>query len=80
MTGSMSNRAVPPVEAIEDCTTIPDWHAYSPDQHAIWRALFERQTALLENRAADEYFDGIAALGAASDGGIPNFTRLSEAL
>lgn len=76
----MSNRAAPAVEAIEDCTTIQDWRAYSADEHTIWRTLFERQTALLKNRAADEYFDGIAALGTASDGGIPDFTRLSEVL
>ena len=70
----------PQNNAIDDCTTRQDWSAYSSDEHAIWNALFERQARLLRDRAADEYFEGIAALGIAADGGIPDFERLTKAL
>jgi len=35
---------------------------------------------LLNGRAADEYFDGIKALGIAADGGIPDFEHPTEVL
>ena len=76
----MQKRAQPAVDAIEDCTTSQNWQAYRADEHAIWRVLFDRQANLLKQRAADEYFDGIKALGTASDGGIPDFERLTEVL
>ena len=67
-------------DAIEDCTTAQNWGAYEATAHTTWNTLFDRQVRLLKGRAADEYFDGIKALGIAADGGIPNFERLTEAL
>jgi len=52
---------------------------YTGEHHAIWRALFERQSALLPGRACTEYLDGLKALGADA-GGIPDFERASEVL
>jgi phenylalanine-4-hydroxylase len=60
--------------------TIPQgWADYTEQDHAVWRALFERQSALLPGRACREYLDGLAGLGVAADG-IPDFARLSDIL
>jgi phenylalanine-4-hydroxylase len=56
-----------------------DWAGYSRADHAIWRALFERQCALLPGRACREYLAGLEGLGVAADG-IPDFGRLSDIL
>jgi len=55
------------------------WDAYTAEDHAIWRTLFERQSTLLPDRACREYLDGLAATGAAADG-IPRFEKASEIL
>ncbi|HSG90229.1 MAG TPA: phenylalanine 4-monooxygenase [Pseudomonadales bacterium] len=55
------------------------WDAYTAADHAIWRRLFERQSALLPGRACREYLDGLGATGAAADG-IPRFEAASEIL
>jgi phenylalanine-4-hydroxylase len=66
-----------------------DWSAYTEDEHAIWRLLFERQQRLLVGRACQEYLDGLQGLGVApteqarglkAHGGIPDFRRLSDIL
>ena len=49
------NEAIP----IGDDISYPD---YIPDEHAVWRELHARQTALLPGRAADEFLSGLAAL------------------
>lgn len=36
---------------------------YSGEDHAVWRTLCARQEQLLPGRAADEYLEGLAALG-----------------
>lgn len=60
--------------------TIPQrWERYTPDEHRRWRVLFERQAALLRERACPEFMAGLAALDL-HDGGIPHFERLSERL
>jgi phenylalanine-4-hydroxylase len=56
-----------------------DWQAYSEEEHAIWRLLFERQQRLLVGRACCEYLEGLSGLGVAADG-IPDFHRLSDIL
>ena len=56
-----------------------NWAAYSEDEHAIWRLLFERQQKLLKGRACREYLDGLRGLGVAAHG-IPEFRRLSDIL
>lgn len=55
-----------------------NWHAYTPEQHALWRRLYRRQASLLPGRACDEFIDSLAKLDAAD--AIPQFERISEAL
>jgi len=60
--------------------TIPQrWERYGTAEHAIWRTLFERQTAVLPGRAAPEFLAGLKTLGLDA-GHIPDFERLSETL
>ena len=56
-----------------------NWRAYSEEEHAIWRLLFEQQQRLLVGRASREYLDGLRELGVAADG-IPDFRELSDIL
>jgi phenylalanine-4-hydroxylase len=53
--------------------------SYSATDHAVWRALFERQAALLPGRACGEFMQGLRGLGVAAEG-IPDFRRLSDIL
>ncbi len=55
-----------------------DWAAYTPEQHALWRRLYERQVKLVPGRACDAFIESLAGLSAAD--GIPDFDRTSEAL
>ena len=52
---------------------------YTAEDHATWRALFDRQAALLPGRACAEFLRGLKGLGVAADG-IPDFNRLSDIL
>jgi phenylalanine-4-hydroxylase len=52
---------------------------YTEEDHAVWRALFERQARLLPGRACEEFLQGLRGLGVAADG-IPDFRRLSDIL
>src|SRR5438046_6369086 len=64
---------------LRDHTVEQNWAAYTEDEHAIWRRLFERQQKLLKGRACREYLDGLQGLGVAAHG-IPDFRRLSGML
>lgn len=55
-----------------------DWDAYTADEHALWRRLYQRQARLLPGRAADVYIDSLKKLDA--EGGIPRFDQVSAAL
>ncbi len=55
------------------------WDRYRAQDHATWRTLFDRQSALLPGRACDAYLDGLKALGLGADG-IPDFARASDIL
>jgi phenylalanine-4-hydroxylase len=66
-------------EAAQDYTIEQKWEAYTEEEHAVWRLLFERQERLLAGRACREYLNGLGALGVAANG-IPDFGRLSEIL
>jgi len=55
-----------------------DMAAYTPEQHALWRRLYERQARLLPGRACDVFIESLAALDASQ--GVPDFERTSEAL
>jgi phenylalanine-4-hydroxylase len=63
----------------DDWTIDQQWDKYTPEQHAVWKTLFERQSKLLEGRACDEFLAGMRALPIAPDQ-IPDFRQLSEVL
>ena len=62
-----------------DWTIDQGWDAYSAEEHATWRTLFERQTRLLPGRACDEFVQGMRDLPMGPDE-IPDFRRLSDSL
>ncbi|HEX8884764.1 MAG TPA: phenylalanine 4-monooxygenase, partial [Noviherbaspirillum sp.] len=55
------------------------WEHYTAQEHAVWKTLFERQTALLPERACDEFVAGMRALPIGPEQ-IPDFRALSEVL
>lgn len=63
----------------DDRTVPQDWTRYTAEEHATWRALFERQQALLPGRAAPAFLDGLARLPIFGDG-IPDFATLNDVL
>jgi phenylalanine-4-hydroxylase len=62
-----------------DWTVDQGWSSYTPEQHAVWKTLYERQTQLLPGLACDAFLDGMRKLPMAADR-IPNFEALSEVL
>ncbi|MBM3524405.1 MAG: phenylalanine 4-monooxygenase [Alphaproteobacteria bacterium] len=56
-----------------------NWAAYTDEEHAVWRRLFERQSRVVVGRACDAFLAGMAALPIERDR-IPDFARLSEVL
>lgn len=55
-----------------------DPEAYSDEQHALWRRLYQRQEKLLAGRACDRFIECLSFLKA--DDGIPCFDRVSDML
>src|ERR1700761_2007441 len=68
-----------PADMRADFTCEQHWEDYTPEDHAIWRELFERQSKLLVNRACREYLESLPALGVTAEG-IPDFRRMSDIL
>lgn len=62
-----------------DWTVDQGWAAYTAEEHATWRTLFERQCALLPGRACEAVVQGMAALPIDAHE-IPDFRRLSDVL
>ncbi|MEJ8810421.1 phenylalanine 4-monooxygenase [Variovorax ureilyticus] len=62
-----------------DWTIDQGWDAYTPEEHAVWKTLFERQSRLLPGRACDEFVRGMLDLPIGPEQ-IPNFEQLSDAL
>lgn len=62
-----------------DWTIAQHWERYTAGEHAVWKALFERQTKLLPGRACDEFVSGMRALPIAGEQ-IPDFRRLNDVL
>ncbi|HEY8564756.1 MAG TPA: phenylalanine 4-monooxygenase [Beijerinckiaceae bacterium] len=52
---------------------------YTPEDHATWNTLAQRQRALLKGRIADEFLDGLDGLGIGTSG-IPDFRVMNERL
>lgn len=55
------------------------WVAYSDEENSVWHDLFVRQMQLLQNRACQEYLEGIEALGLTKDH-IPQIPEVNERL
>jgi len=64
--------------AAPDYTVAQDWGAYTGEQHALFRRLFERQSRLVARYACPEWIEAIAGLDAGGE--IPRFERISEKL
>ncbi|QHJ00457.1 phenylalanine 4-monooxygenase [Xylophilus rhododendri] len=62
-----------------DWTIDQGWEHYTPQDHATWKTLFERQTKMLVGRACDEFIEGMHRLPMGADE-IPDFRRLSDSL
>jgi len=62
-----------------DWTVDQGWANYSPQEHAVWKTLFERQGRLLPGRACDEFIQGMKDLPIGAEQ-IPNFDQLSDIL
>ena len=75
--GLAARAEAPPARA--DWTIDQGWADYTPEEHAVWKTLFERQTRLLPGRACDEFVRGMQALPISADR-IPEFVQLSEVL
>ena len=61
-----------------DYTVTQDWDGYTPEEHALYRRLFERQSALVTRLACPQFNAALNALEAAS--GIPRFDAVSRRL
>src|SRR6201985_3103371 len=69
----------PPQGAAADWTIPQNWAHYTPEEHATWDLLFERQTKLLPGRASNAWLRGLDVLKL-SKPGIPDFEELSDRL
>ena len=72
-----ARRETGPVAA--DHTIDQRWNAYSAEEHARWDALTERMMKLLPGLACREFMAAAETLKL-SEGGIPDFERLSDQL
>ncbi len=75
----MSTQNPPPPGARADWTIDQDWDRYTDAEHAVWRLLYDRQRAVLPDRACDAFLRGLDALDL-HQGGIPDFARLNRDL
>ena len=61
-----------------DYAVAQDWGAYTPAEHALYRRLYERQSALVPRYACAEFNAALAALDAGA--AIPRFDQVSRKL
>ncbi|MDP3382141.1 MAG: phenylalanine 4-monooxygenase [Phenylobacterium sp.] len=69
----------PPSGAGADWTIDQGWDTYSRAEHQVWTTLYERQTALLQDRACEPFLRGLEALDLHGDG-IPDFRQINAEL
>jgi phenylalanine-4-hydroxylase len=69
----------PPPGARADWTIDQAWAGYSQAEHDVWITLYERQTALLPERACDAFLHGLETLDL-HRAGIPDFARVNAEL
>tara|TARA_R110002096_G_scaffold36434_10_gene101786 strand:+ start:2868 stop:3749 length:882 start_codon:yes stop_codon:yes gene_type:complete len=55
------------------------WDLYTPEEHAVWTTLYERQMGMLQGYACKEHLKGLELLNL-NDGGIPDFRRINDKL
>lgn len=65
-----------PVGANADWTVPQNWHSYTSAEHAVWDRLFARQAAMLPERVAPAFIDGLDILRMTKPG-IPDFVELN---
>jgi phenylalanine-4-hydroxylase len=75
----MSSHTVLEAQSADDCIIDQNWGRYTKEDHAIWGTLFERQQKTLKGRVAQEYLDGLEALGIGAEG-VPDFKRMNARL
>lgn len=75
----MSAHTVLTAQTVEDCIVDQKWKTYTKEDHAIWRALFERQLETLKGHVAEEYLKGLEALGIGPEG-VPDFASMNASL
>lgn len=76
----MAHKALERPEGVGEDWVIPqEWERYTPEEHATWDRLFERQAKMLPGRAAREFMDGLDVLRL-SRPGIPDFRELNARL
>ncbi len=75
----MTSHAVLDAQTVDECIIDQNWAQYTPEDHETWRLLFERQTGILKNRACDEYFAGLGALGI-TGASVPDFEKMNASL
>ena len=75
--GAAAANAARPERA--DWTIDQAWQQYTPEEHAVWKTLFKRQSLLLPGRACGEFVQGMANLPMGAEQ-IPDFHQLSEVL
>ena len=61
-----------------DCTVDQPYEAYTPEEHARWRFLYQRQKRLLDGYAAQSFIDGLEKLNAGD--AIPRLADANEVL
>ncbi|HLX80727.1 MAG TPA: phenylalanine 4-monooxygenase [Burkholderiales bacterium] len=64
--------------AAPDFSVEQDWSAYSKEEHALFRRLYDRQSKLVPRCACPEWITAIAGLDAGA--GIPKFDQVSGKL
>ncbi len=62
-----------------DWTIDQDWAAYTSQDHATWKLLYDRQMRLMPGRASKYHLEGLNDLPVFGDA-IPDFERLSDTL
>jgi phenylalanine-4-hydroxylase len=62
-----------------DYTLAQPWEAYSDAEHALWRRLYRRQSALLPTHATRAFYEGLGRLGVEPER-IPRFDAVSTQL
>ena len=68
-----------PEAASSDWTIPQGWDSYTPEEHATWDTLFDRQVTMLPGRVTPEFTAGLDMLRL-SKPGIPDFEELSDRL